>query len=93
MLEVLRTTKRVPARREMHLQRLREHRAISQDELAELLHVSQATVSKTERRDDVLVSTLRGFIEALGGRLQLIAALPSEIVLSLAGDKVRGTRA
>lgn len=89
VVEVLTSRKKVPSRREMHLQRLREHREISQEALAELLHVSQATVSKTERREDILVSTLKSFVEALGGRLQLIAKFPSETIeLSLpAGSK------
>lgn len=80
LVEVLKTSKKVPARREMHLQRLREHREISQEALAELLHVTQATVSKTERRGDVLLSTLRAFVEALGGDLHLVAKFPSETI-------------
>jgi DNA-binding transcriptional regulator YiaG len=80
VLDVLTSRKKVPSRREMHLQRLREHREVSQEELAEILQVSQATVSKTERRDDLLLSTLKNFVEALGGRLQLVAKFPSETI-------------
>jgi DNA-binding transcriptional regulator YiaG len=78
--EVLASMKRVPTRREMYLQELREHREISQERLAEMLVVSQATVSKTERRADMLLSTLRSFIEALGGKLHLVAKFPSETI-------------
>jgi hypothetical protein len=38
--------------------------------------LSQASVSKIERRDDLYLSTLRGFVEALGGRLELAAVFP-----------------
>ena len=64
----------------MYLQRLREHREVSQETLADLMRVSQATVSKTERREDMLLSTLRTFVEALGGRLQVVAKFPSESI-------------
>jgi transcriptional regulator with XRE-family HTH domain len=64
----------------MYLQRLREHCEISQEALADLMRVSQATVSKTERRDDMLLSTLRNFVEALGGHLHLVAKFPSETI-------------
>lgn len=64
----------------MYLQRLREHREVSQETLADLMRVSQATVSKTERREDMLLSTLRNFVEALGGRLQVVAKFPSETI-------------
>ena len=80
IVEILKTRRAVPARREMHLQRLREHREISQDALAEIMQVTQATVSKTERREDLLLSTLRAFVEALGGDLHLVAKFPSETI-------------
>jgi hypothetical protein len=39
-----------------------------------------STVSKTERREDMLLSTLRNFVEALGGHLRLVARFPSETI-------------
>jgi DNA-binding transcriptional regulator YiaG len=80
IVDVLKSSKRIPARREMYLQRLRAHREVSQETLADLMRVSQATVSKTERRDDMLLSTLRAFVEALGGRLHVVAKFPSETI-------------
>jgi DNA-binding transcriptional regulator YiaG len=80
IIEVLTSGKKVAPRREMYLQRLREHREISQEALADLMRVSQATVSKTERREDMLLSTLKNFIEALGGHLHLVAKFPSETI-------------
>jgi DNA-binding transcriptional regulator YiaG len=80
IVDVLKTGKQIPPRREMYLQRLREHREVSQEALADLMRISQATISKTERREDMLLSTLRTFVEALGGHLQLIAKFPSETI-------------
>jgi hypothetical protein len=51
------------------LQELRKRRAVSQEELAKALRVSQASVSQTEQRNDILISTLRAVVGALGGRL------------------------
>jgi DNA-binding transcriptional regulator YiaG len=89
IIDVLNGSKKISSRKEMYLQRLREHRDVSQETLAELLKVSQASVSKTERRQDMLLSTLRAFIEALGGDLHLVAKFPSETIeLSLpSGEK------
>jgi DNA-binding Xre family transcriptional regulator len=53
------------------LQELREKRQISQVALAERLGIKQPTVSKIERREDVNLSTLRRFVEALGGKLHV----------------------
>ena len=47
-----------------------------QKELASLLKRKQAAISRLERRSDIHVSTLRDFIAALGGRLELIATFP-----------------
>jgi DNA-binding XRE family transcriptional regulator len=51
------------------LQELRKRRSVSQEELAKVMRISQASVSQTEQRDDILISTLRAIIGALGGRL------------------------
>jgi transcriptional regulator with XRE-family HTH domain len=61
---------------EMTLQELRKALAQSQQEISKALHVNQAQVSKIERRTDMYVSTLRSFIEAMGGQLEIIARLP-----------------
>jgi predicted transcriptional regulator len=54
------------------LQALRVARASTQVELADRLHISQASVAKLEKRADILLSTLRQYVEALGGRLDLV---------------------
>ncbi len=44
--------------------------------LAEMLQVSQPAVSKLEQRADVYISSLRSYIEAVGGRLKIVAEFP-----------------
>eukprot|EP00952_Eustigmatos_sp_NYUAD-ZCMA_P014246 55748-Eustigmatos_ZCMA.PRE.5 len=61
---------------EMPLQELRRARELSQKAIAEVLHVSQARVSKMEKRTDMYLSTLRTHIEAMGGSLDLVANFP-----------------
>lgn len=61
---------------EMPLQELREARQLTQQQLAEQLKSGQAAVSKLERRADMYVSTLRRFIEAMGGELDIVARFP-----------------
>lgn len=62
--------------REMALDELRIARQKTQEQLAETLNVNQAAISKLERRTDVYVSTLRRYIEAMGGRLEMRAIFP-----------------
>ncbi len=61
---------------ELPLQELRQARALSQQELAEVLGLNQATVSKLERRTDMYLSSLRRFVEAMGGELEITASFP-----------------
>ncbi len=62
--------------REMSLNELRLSRQLSQEELADTLESSQSSISKLERREDVFVSTLRRYIESMGGELDIIARFP-----------------
>jgi transcriptional regulator with XRE-family HTH domain len=64
------------ALKEMPLHRLREARRLTQKQIAETMHIDQSRVSKIERRTDVYVSTLRNFVSALGGELELVARFP-----------------
>lgn len=61
---------------ELPLQELRQARALSQQELAEVLGLNQATISKLERRTDMYLSSLRRFVEAMGGELEITASFP-----------------
>ena len=61
---------------EMPLNELRAARQLTQEHLAKRLRVKQASVSKLERRADMYVSTLRDFIAAMGGELEITARFP-----------------
>lgn len=63
---------------EIRLYELRHAEAVSQVELAGRLEVTQGAISKFEHADDVRVSTLRDYLEALGARLELVAVFDEE---------------
>ena len=65
---------------EATLRQVREAREQSQEQVAKQLHIKQAAVSKLERRTDMYLSTLRGFIEAMGGKLEIVARFPNRAV-------------
>jgi DNA-binding XRE family transcriptional regulator len=58
------------------LNQLREARSLTQANLASVLGINQGSVSKMEKRTDMYVSTLRSFIQAMGGQLQIKAVFP-----------------
>ena len=64
----------------MPLAELRQARMLSQQQLAALLHIQQASVSKLERRTDMYISTLRGFVNAMGGELEINVRFPDGAV-------------
>lgn len=65
---------------EMDLAEVRRAMRLSQQELAETLQVGQAAIAKIEKRADMYVSTLRRFIEAMGGELEIVARFPDHSV-------------
>lgn len=58
------------------LKDLRKARELTQVQLAELLGQNQVSIAKLEKRTDILLSTLRRYVEAMGGRLDLVVAFP-----------------
>jgi predicted XRE-type DNA-binding protein len=56
----------------MTLQDVRKARQLTQERMAELLGIRQDSISKLEKRTDLLLSTLRGYLNAMGGELQLV---------------------
>lgn len=58
------------------LKDLRQAMQKTQADLATSLHVGQDSISRLEKRSDMLLSTLRGYIEAMGGKLELVARFP-----------------
>lgn len=61
---------------ETPLYRLRQSRNMTQDELAAAMGTTQASVSKLERRPDVHLSSMRRYVEAMGGELEITARFP-----------------
>lgn len=61
---------------EMPLNEIRQAHGLSQKVLAEVLHVQQPSIAKLERRTDMYISTLRSYIEAMGGQLEVVARFP-----------------
>lgn len=61
---------------DLTLQALRKARACSQKQVGKKLRVNQSEVSKIERRTDLYISTLRHYVEAVGGELEIIARFP-----------------
>lgn len=55
---------------------LRQERKVTQAQLAELIGIRQASVSKLESQEDMRVSTLRKYVEALGGELEIRVVFP-----------------
>jgi|ERR1017187_6951997 transcriptional regulator with XRE-family HTH domain len=60
----------------MTLYQLREAKQLTQVNLAKILQVNQGAVSRMEKRTDMYVSTLRSYIQAMGGQLQVKAIFP-----------------
>jgi predicted XRE-type DNA-binding protein len=62
------------------LYRLREERGLTQVEVADVLDVTQGNVSRLEHASDLYLSSLSRYVEALGGRLELTAVFPDQVV-------------
>lgn len=78
---------------EMTLRDLRKARELTQARMAEELGITQDGVSRLEKRSDLLLSTLRKSVEAMGGSLSLIAEFPDRapvVLTGIAEDEPRG---
>jgi len=69
------------SRTAMPLDALRDAKQLTQVQMAQLLKISQGAVSKVERRTDMFVSTLRNYVRAIGGDLEIRAVFPDGDVL------------
>jgi transcriptional regulator with XRE-family HTH domain len=76
--------------REMSLRELRHAVSKTQKTVARTLNMGQDGVSRLEKRSDLLLSTLRNYVEAVGGSLTLVAQFPDQepIAISRLGDIV-----
>jgi hypothetical protein len=69
------------------LAEMRRARQLTQVRMAELLQVNQGAISKLERRSDMYLSTLRSYVEAMGGQLEIRAIFPNgEVMLEHLGE-------
>ena len=70
---------------EMSLQDLRKARKRTQVRVAKELGINQENVSRLEKRSDLLLSTLSSYVEAMGGKLSLVAEFPDRPPVALTG--------
>ena len=70
---------------EMTMRELRKARKLTQTELAKVLGVKQEQISRLEQRTDLHISTLRRSVEAMGGRLSLVAEFPDGAPVVVSG--------
>ncbi len=70
---------------EMTLQQVRKARQLTQERLAEIMNISQDNICRIEKRSDLLLSTLRSYVEAMGGELHLTAKFPKKPPIELMG--------
>ncbi len=78
---------------EMTLRELRKALEFSQETLAEILEMRQGDLSKFERRADAYLSTIRRYVVAMGGTLDLIATFPNSAPVKIVhiGDLIDRT--
>jgi len=67
------------------LQALRKAAGKAQTDIASTLHISQPSVSKIEKQTDMYLSTLRNYVEAVGGDLELLVRFPEQEPIHLSG--------
>jgi transcriptional regulator with XRE-family HTH domain len=70
---------------EMTLRELRHSRKLTQVRMAKVLGITQDSVSRLEKRSDLLLSTLRKTVRAMGGNLSLVAEFPDRAPVVLSG--------
>lgn len=83
---------------EKTLRDLRQALAMTQERMAETLGIGQESISRLEKRSDLLISTLGSYIKAMGGELRLVAEFPNRPPVVLKGlfsmsDDALSTRA
>lgn len=75
---------------EMCLRDLRKARRQTQVQVAKELGINQENVSRIEKRSDLLISTLSGYVQAMGGKLSLVAEFPDRPPVALTGIAALG---
>jgi len=69
----------------MALQDLRKAMELTQEEVAAELNMKQGNLSRLEKRSDLMISTLRKYIEAMGGSLNIVAEFPDRPPVNITG--------
>ncbi|WP_326938688.1 helix-turn-helix domain-containing protein [Aliterella atlantica] len=72
----------------MSLSELRKSLSFTQEDIANILEVGQASISRTEKRKDQLVSTIREYVGAMGGELKLVVDFPDRPSIKLADIEI-----
>ena len=83
-------------KRAMELVTLKDLRHAAQEQMAAALGVRQDTISRLEKRSDMLLSTMRHYVESMGGKLELVAKFPdrpSVVIDHLGGEVTLNKRA
>jgi DNA-binding XRE family transcriptional regulator len=70
---------------ELTLRELRRLRKLTQARLSKKLKIGQEGISRIENRTDLYISTLRGYVEGVGGKLKLVVELPDRPPVILTG--------
>ena len=79
---------RAQAARQPPLEQPRSARSLTQTNMAQILGVNQSAISKIEKRTDMYLSTLRSYVEAMGGSLEIQAVFPEGAVrVDILSDK------
>src|SRR3977135_4084121 len=61
---------------ELTLQDIRKAQKLTQAQMANFLNIGQDSISRLEKRSDMMLSTMRSYVEAMGGSLELVARFP-----------------
>jgi transcriptional regulator with XRE-family HTH domain len=75
----------VEIRQEINLREMRRLRKVTQARLSKKLKIGQEGVSRIEKRTDLYLSTLRSYVEGLGGKLSLTVEFPDRAPVVLSG--------
>jgi hypothetical protein len=70
---------------EMNLREVRRLRKLTQARLSKKLKIGQEGVSRIEKRTDLYISTLRSYVEGVGGKLKLVVELPNRAPVLITG--------
>lgn len=73
---------------ELILRDIRKARKLTQAQMATVLDIGQDSISRLEKRSDMMLSTMRSYIEAMGGSLELVARFPERapVIITSIGD-------